>query len=392
MSDRDRRVRLVHVTTVPQTLDVFRGQAPFLRENGFDVIGVSSPGPLLDSFAAREHVPVVAVPMRRNISPIADAISLIKLIRTLRRLRPDIVHAHSPKAGLLGTIAARAVGAKAFLSIIGLVQMTRTGFSRTLLDLATKLSCALAHRVWVNSFSLRDFVVEEKLSAASKTIVIGSGSANGVDVARFTPPTAEQRASSRARSGVSENAFAIGFAGRMTRDKGVAELVQAFLMLRERHSDVELVIAGEYEDQDPVSNEIKQAIATTPGIHFLGWGTDMPSLYAGLDLLVLPSYREGFPMAVLEAAAMGIAAVTTDAAGCIDSVDDGVTGAIVPVGDATALANAIDRYYADREMLARHGASARTRVLEKYTAEVIWRELVAEYRKLLAESERESPS
>jgi len=392
MPERDRRIRLVHVTTVPQTLDVFRGQSPFLRGNGFDVVGVSSPGPLLDAFAAREQVPVVAVPMRRNISPVADAISLIRLIRTLLRLRPDVVHAHSPKAGLLGTIAARAVGAKAFLSIIGLVQMTRTGFSRKLLDLATKLSCALAHRVWVNSFSLRDFVVEQKLSAASKTIVIGNGSANGVDVSRFTPATDEQRARSRALSGVPENAFAIGFAGRMTRDKGVAELVQAFLMLRERHADLHLVIAGEYEDQDPVADEVKQAIATTGGIHFLGWGTDMPSLYAGLDLLVLPSYREGFPMAVLEAAAMGIAAVTTDAAGCIDSVDDGVTGAIVPVGDATALANAIDRYYADREMLERHGAAARTRVLEKFDSEVIWRALVVEYRKLLGESERESPS
>src|SRR6185436_17161320 len=138
-----------HVTTVPQTLDVFSGQVPFLREQGFDVFGVSSPGPLLDAFATREQVEVIAL--------LADLVSLIRLVRALRRLRPDIVHSHSPKAGLLGTIAARLVGARAFFSIIGLVQMTRSGLSRRLIDVATWLPCALAHRVWVNSASLRDF-------------------------------------------------------------------------------------------------------------------------------------------------------------------------------------------------------------------------------------------
>ncbi len=388
MPDQARPIRLVHVVTVPQTLDVFRGQVPYLRAHGFGVSGVSSPGPLLDAFAAREGVPVAAVPMRRDIAPLADLVSLVRLIRVFRRLRPDIVHSHSPKAGLLGTMAARAVGARAFLSIIGLVQMTRTGLSRRLLDLATRISCALAHRVWVNSVSLRDFLVKEKLSAPAKTIVLGRGSANGVEVERFSPPSADQRARARAAVGLPEGAFAIGFAGRMTRDKGVAELVEAFTRLRMAHRDLHLVIAGEYEDKDPVPQSAKDVIVAGDGIHFLGWGTDMPSIYAALDLLVLPSYREGFPMAVLEAASMGVPAVTTDAAGCIDSVEAGETGLIVPVANAAALADAIERYYRDRELLARHGAAARRRVVDNYRPELIWQELVAEYRKLLKRESR----
>ena len=379
-------IRLVHVTTVPITLGFFRGQIGDLKTNGFEVTAVSSPGELLDAFGRTEQIDVVAVPISRSITPLADILSLFRLVRTLRRLQPDIVHAHTPKAGLLGTVAARMLGKYAVLSVFGLAQMTRRGLTRRLLDFTTVVACGVAHRVWCDSFSMRDYLVKQRLCPADKIFVLGSGSVNGVDArAAFNPErfTTTDRAAVRGKWSVPADALVIGFVGRVVRDKGMHELAVAWTVLRERFPNMHLMIVGEPESTDPVAPEDDAILRRDPRVHFTGRQADVAALLAAMDIFVMPSYREGFGVTNIEAAAMVLPVVATAIPGCIDSVVDGETGTLVPPRDATALATAIEAYAGDASLRLRHGLAGRRRVLEDFRPELIWSGLRSEYMRLV---------
>lgn len=376
--------RLVHVTTVPATLHFFCRLVEYVQAKGFTVSAVSSPGPHLDDFGASLGVDVHAVPMGRRISPLRDAVSLVRLVVALAKLRPDVVHATTPKAGLLGTIAARLVGAKVMLSVFGLPQMTRTGTMKRLLDATTRLSCRLAHRVWCDSYSIRDHLIAERLCKAEKIFVAGSGSVSGVDAVRFDRDRYDA-AQARAEWGVPPDAFLLGFVGRIVRDKGIHELAEAWRMLSARHPDMHLMLIGEPEASDPVSPEIDRFLRNDPRVHFTGQQREVAPLLAAMDVFVMPSYREGFGVTNIEAAALRLPVVSTRIPGCVDSVVDGATGTLVPVHDAAALAAAIEHYHASPELRARHGEAGRQRVLAEFKPERVWSDVAAVYESLLSD-------
>jgi glycosyltransferase involved in cell wall biosynthesis len=184
--------------------------------------------------------------------------------------------------------------------------------------------------------------------------------------------------------GIPEDALVIGFVGRIVFEKGVTELLAAWTRLRSVHTFMHLILVGPFEKQDPIPAEARTQIAEDPSIHWLGENRDMPPIYATMDLLVLPSYREGLGMALLEAAAMGLPVIATDIPGCVDAVQDGITGTLVPPHDAYSLADAISRYVVNPALRQRHGNSGRTRVLRSFDQEAIWAATYAEYRRLLA--------
>jgi len=155
-------------------------------------------------------------------------------------------------------------------------------------------------------------------------------------------------------------------------------------LLAAKTPEVRLVVVGAFEGYDEVPAAARARMEDDPRIVFTGFLADPAPAYALMDLLALPSYREGFPNAVLEAAAMEIPTVTTDATGCVDAVVDGVTGKIVPVGDSAALAEALGGYLTDDELRRRHGRAARERVVRDFTPEDIWKALLDEYVRLLA--------
>ena len=374
--------RLAHVTTVPITLGFFRGQIGFLKRSGFDVCAVTSPDEASAHFAAEQDIPVYDVLMNRAISPLSDMIALWRLWRLFLRLRPDIVHSHTPKAGLLGTLAARVAGVKVvFLSIFGLVQMNRTGFAKTLLDWTTRLSCSLANRVWCDSFSMRDHLIAEGLCLPSKVFVVGKGSVCGVDAVRAfspeNPPVA--RAQVRQQLNIPPGSRVLGFTGRIVRDKGMHELAEAWRTLREHYTDLYLVLVGAFEAKDPLSPEDARLFRDDPRIRLTGHTSDVVSYYAVMDVYVMPSYREGFGLTNIEAAAMGLPVVATLIPGCIDSVQDGTTGTLVPSHHVSALTEAIRTYLDDVELRQRHGQAGRARVLRDFLPEVIWKGLTQEY-------------
>jgi glycosyltransferase involved in cell wall biosynthesis len=382
-------IRLVYVTTVPVTLVFFfHGQIGYLERHGFEISAISSPGDLAEQFRKDESISFYPVPMVRGLSPIADLVALWRLWCLFRKIKPDIVHSHTPKAGLLGTMAARASGVPVvFLSVFGLRQMTQTGFRRRLLDFMTWFSCSLADRVWCDSFSMREYIINAKLSLDRKTVVLGQGSANGVDAqGTFSPQTygLPVRNKIRQRYQIPSDAYVLGFVGRIVKDKGLHELACAWRSLRNQYSNLHLLLVGPMESEDPLLPEDDALFQSDPRIHLAGYQKDTAPYFAAMDLFVMPSYREGFGLTNVEAAAMQLPVISTLIPGCIDSVQDGLTGTLVPPGNTDALIAAIEKYVNDSELCHKHGVAGRQRALRNFRQEAIWEALFKEYAYQLA--------
>jgi glycosyltransferase involved in cell wall biosynthesis len=351
------------------------GQLRRLSEEGFRVSLVTSPGPDLDGIAEREGVEVETVPLSREIRPLQDLLSWLRLVRLFRRLRPDVVNAGTPKAGLLGMLAARAVGVPVRIyTLRGLRLETASGVKRRLLFWSERWACACAHRVLCVSESLRRRAVELGLVAEAKAAVPGAGSSNGVDVERFEAAAAD-RAQARALAGelgLPEGAPVIGFVGRFTRDKGIGELVEAFDRISAELPGTRLLLLGDFESGDPVPPQLARRLREDSRMVLPGFVPDTAPYYPLMDVLALPSYREGFPNAPLEAAAAGVPTVGYRATGVVDAVVDGRTGTLLPVGDVEALARGLLDYLRDPELRRSHGEAARERVRREFRREKVW--------------------
>jgi glycosyltransferase involved in cell wall biosynthesis len=270
----------------------------------------------------------------------------------------------------------------------GLPLMGATGVKRRLLWSTEWIACRLAHRVFCVSHSVRREAVDAGICPPEKIRVLLGGSGNGVDATdRFDPDARgeEARRLTRTRFGIPASAPVIGFVGRIVRDKGVVELAGAWRELRERYAHLHLLLVGPFEPQDPVPAETERLLRADPRVHLAGMDWDTPPLYAAMDVVALPTYREGFPNVPLEAAAMRLPVVATRIPGCVDAVADGRTGLLVPPRDPAALRDALVRYLDDPELRLLHGAAGRERVLREFRQEGIWEALHAEYRRLLAE-------
>jgi glycosyltransferase involved in cell wall biosynthesis len=387
MTESKETVKLLHITTVPMTLGFLSGQVGYMKQQGFNINALSSPGELLDKFAEREQVSVYAVEMPRRITPIKDLLAIFQLWQCISKIRPQIVHAHTPKGGLLGTISAwLARSPIRIYHMRGLPVMTATGYKRWLLWWSEKIACTLAHQVFCVSHSLREVAIAENLCPADKIKVLLGGSSNGVDATtRFNSSSlpSDTRQEIRKKYGIPDHAIVVGFVGRIVRDKGIEELAAAWKILREEFLDVHLLVVGPFEPQDPVSKNVEDLLKSDPRIHLVGMDWDTPPLYAAMEILTLPTYREGFPNTPLEAAAMQLPVVATRIPGCIDAVQDNVTGLLVPPRDAEALTEAIRLYLQHPELREQHGKAGRDRVVLSFRQEAIWEALYQEYIKLI---------
>lgn len=387
MDGERRPIRLLHITTVPQSLGFLRGQCRYMADKGFEVHCVSSTGKMLDDFALSEQVIVHAVQMPRSITPLQDLRAIRDLCRVMKQVRPAIVHAHTPKGGLLGMIAAWFMRVPVRIyNIHGLPMMTASGLKRMLLRLSEGTASALADQVFCVSSSLREVVVSEGLCPSDKIKVLGSGSINGIDADKqFNPERTGKmiRRLIRVKYEIPQNALVIGCVGRIVRDKGMIELMDAWNVLREEYPLLHLLIAGCFEPQDPVPSHIEQMINEDPRVHLTGWITDLPPIYAAMDILAFPTYREGFGLVAIEASAMEIPVVATRIPGCVDAVVDGVTGTLIPPRDSSALTDAIRSYISDPDLRLRHGHAGRERVLRDFRQEEIWKSIHVNYARLL---------
>jgi len=382
----DAPVKTVFAVTSARGWIFFEEMVRALQEAGFDTILVSSPGERLEQLAQKAAVQPAAIPMSRDVATLSDLRSLWRLCQFMRRTRPTITHVGSPKAGLLGGLAARLSGVPCRIyTLHGLRLETTKGWKRMLLRWDERVACSCAHRVICVSPSVRRQAVDLKLVAAEKTVMMANGSFCGVDVQRYSPQVADTALRERwaERLGIPRRAPVIGFVGRLTRDKGVPELVSAFGQLRQTWPELRLLLVGEFEDGDPVPAGIRQQIETDSYIVCTGFVPDSAPYYGLMDVFALPTYREGFPVVSIEAQACGVPVVTTTATGAIDSIVDGVTGFLVPVGNAQALAARIDQLLRDPPLRAHMGQSGRALAVREFRQEVVGQALLDEYRRLL---------
>lgn len=374
--------KIVRITTVPQSLrGLLRGQLRYVNENGFQVVGVSSPGEALFDVAKNEGVEVVAVPMQRAISPIADILSLLRLIQLLIKEKPAIVHTHTPKAGLLGMMAAWITRVPVRMhTVAGMPLTVATGFKKRLLAWMEQLTYACATDVYPNSKGLAQIILQEKFTSPKKLHVIGHGSSNGIDLAHFDASliTAEERAQLRYKYGIAPDDFVYVFVGRLVGDKGINELISAFHSLPD--SRMKLVLVGRFEsDLDPLQPKTLQLIEADSRIVHVGYQTDVRPFFAFADVLVFPSYREGFPNVVMQAGAMGLPCIVSDINGCNEIVIQDKNGIIIPPKNEPDLREAMVRLAEDKLYFAHLKSHAREMIRTRYQQQTIWDQLLAIY-------------
>ena len=370
--------RLLYITTDPIALRVLlEGQLAHFRELGYEVIAVAAPGADLDFAAKRDGIQVVGLPMEREIRPFSDLISLWRMWRLMRRLRPDIVCTATSKASLLGLLAAwfARVPVRVY-RLWGLRLETSHGLKRRILGWAEHISAACSHRVLSISESLRSAFVRGGFVSSEKIVVVGNGSNNGIETERFVPTEDLRTAAARLRGGwgVPQDAPIIGYVGRFVRDKGIVDLVDAFEKLLVTHPDAWLLLVGDYEVGDPVPAEYVRRIAENPRIIHPGFIDliSLPPYYCAMNVFAFPTHREGFGNVAVEAAAAELPVVGFRVTGVVDAVQDGVTGTLVEFGDKDGFANALSRYLSDELLRRQHGEAGKQRAIAIFRREEIW--------------------
>jgi glycosyltransferase involved in cell wall biosynthesis len=323
--------KLIRITTAPLSLKyLLSNQMKYMNENGFEVIMVSSEGKEWPDLLANEGCEHRIVQMTRKITPFRDLKSLWELYRLFKKEKPDIVHSHTPKGGLLGMLAAKMAGVKIRIhTIAGLRFMTATGMTKKVLVFMEKLTAKAAHHVWPNSYSLLNYVRQHKLVSENKLHVIGHGSSNGVDLNRYSVQALKPAKINEIKKMLNydESLCYLLNMGRIVKDKGVNEVFKAFKIVYSENPQLRLIVLGAFEDDlDPISDEARETLKTHPAIIHIDWSDYVEYFMHLSHLLVHASYREGFPNTLLQTGAMGCPIVCSAIEGSVDIVSHGETG------------------------------------------------------------------
>ncbi|PJR03862.1 glycosyltransferase family 4 protein [Avrilella dinanensis] len=378
------KTKLIRITTVPQSLrGLLKGQLNYMSTNGFEVIGVSSPGEALHDVERNEGVKTVGIEMTRSITPIQDLKALVQLIQLFRKEKPHIVHTHTPKAGLLGMMAAKIAGVPHRLhTVAGMPLTVATGSKRQLLNQMEKLTYACATKVYPNSFGLEKIILDEKFTSPSKLKVIGNGSSNGIDTSIFDPALVKDEVKSNLRKelNINNNDTVLLYVGRIVKDKGINELVTAFNNIID--DSLKLILVGGVHKNDPISKTSKEIIETNNRIKAVGIKRNVIDYYAIADVFVFPSYREGFPNVLLEACSMGLPCVVTNINGNNEIIQDGINGLIVEPRDANGLEIAIRNIINSSINSDNIKQQNREIIRENYERKKLWENILDEYKNL----------
>lgn len=373
--------KILRISTIPGSLEtLLKGQLKMLSEH-YEVVAVSSPGEKMKVLEEREGIRAVAIPMERRISLVKDIISLLRLIVLFAKERPDMVHSITPKAGLLSMLAGWITRVPVRMhTFTGLVFPTATGKMQKLLIATDRLTCFCATHINPEGEGVKRDLVNYKITTKPLHI-IANGNVNGIDLEHFDR-TSEvmQIAETYRKAGV----FTFCLVGRMVRDKGVNELVHAFLRLYQENNRIRLLLVGSFEKNlDPVLPEVEELILHHPAIEFVGYQPDVRPFFAASDALVFPSYREGFPNVVIQAGAMGLPSIVTDINGCNEIIIDGQNGVIIPPKDEQALYEAMERFILYPEEVREMTMNARPLIASRYEQRMVWEALLKEYEMLM---------
>lgn len=376
-------LRLCVMATIAESIQLlYAGRLEYLANVGFEITVVCAPSPLDDAVRSR-GVRLYTVPFSRRIAPWQDLLALVRLYRLFRRERFDIVEVSTPKAALIGALAAWAAGVRCRVHVLhGAPYEGKRGILGAVLRVTTAIPCRLSHLTLAVSPSVASRVCADGVAAPARVRVLGRGSANGVDIARFSPEQRATGALTRQRYHIAPGDVVIGFVGRLTQDKGINDLAAAFVSVHEQVPDTVLLLVGPYEERDQPSLDAIRILQSHRAVRHVGFQPDVVPFMAAMDVVVLPTYREGLGNVLLEAAAMGLPTVTTDATGARDAMVDGETGLSVPVGDVEALARAMLTLVRDPVGRGEMGRAGREWVIRHFDQQVVLRLQVGAYRAL----------
>lgn len=372
--------KLIRLTTVSRSLNgLLKGQLAFLSQY-YEVIGVASGKDNLEVVSKREGIRTIDVEMHREISFCNDVKSLWKLIKLFHKERPYIVHANTPKASLLSMIAAwiTRVPHRIYL-VTGLRFETTSGNFRKLLMTMERLTCLFATKVIPEGEGVKKTLQRYNITRKPLKVIL-NGNINGVDMDYFSRSLQIEKKAYCIKS----VGFTFVFVGRLVRDKGINELVRAFVKLLQENPDIHLLLVGNLETElDPLEEDTKNLIGQCAQITATGFQSDVRPFLAASDALAFPSYREGFPNVVLQAGAMGLPSIVTDINGCNEIIHDGVNGKIIPPRDENALYEAMKWFYEHRDDEVKVMAEkARPMIAERYEQHKVWEALLKEYQSL----------
>jgi len=388
-----KNLKLLRITTVPVSLKtLLKGQHRFMSEKGFEVVGVSSPGKQLGEVESLEGIRTVPLEMTRTVSPVKDLRSLWRFYRLCKKVKPTIVHSHTPKAGIVGMLGARLAGVPIRLhTVAGLPLMETSGVKRRVLDVVEKLTYRCATMVYPISMGLKDFIIAQRYTKSEKLKIIGNGSSNGFNSQYFDPMLfrEENNVELRRSLQLGEDDFVFVFVGRLVGDKGINELIEGFKRCVSQDAwgrAVRLLLVGDFEHElDPLLSETLKEIEKNQHVHFVGYQQDVRPYLAISDALVFPSYREGFGNVVAQAGLMGLPSIVTDITGCNEIIVEGENGTIIPPKDALALEAAMRRFLEEPEYVAQLAKNARPMITSRYEQQIFWDALLEEYQRLLKE-------
>ncbi len=382
-----QKKKLIRITTVPSALAYpLHGQPTYMNNNGFDVIMISAGGKETAILQQQENCPHIIVPMTRKITPFRDLWALIILTKIFLQQRPDIVHTETPKAGLLGMLAARLCWVKCRIhTVAGLPLMVEKGFKLKLLSFIEKLTYAAANHVWPNSPSLKEYILQHRLCPAKKIHIIGEGSSNGVDINRFNKENINEAELNELKNSINyDQQFTyLLFVGRMVFDKGIVELVNVFQKLYKKNKSLRLILAGPFERSlDPLPAHIEQAISGHPAIIHISWTDKVEHLMAIADYFVFPSHREGFPNVLLESAVMKLPVICSNIPGNMDIVVHGKTGLVFTCSDEKSLQHELNRALENKHGGLQMSEQLYQFVYNTFPREKFWKAMLQEYNKL----------
>lgn len=380
-------VKVARVSTVPVFVYTFlRTQLDAIKKAGAQVTVITSPDQLMESMKSVEDYHFEAVTIERGIDLISDLKSLVSLIKVFHKNNFDIVHSNTPKAGLLSAIAAKLTGVPIRIhTFTGQRWVTMRGWTRIMLIFFDKLIGRLSTHCYADSFGQRDFLIAHKIMKPAKITVLGSGSLSGVDLTRFNTEKFSLSEKTELRQSISldQDQLILLYLGRITKDKGVYELIESVGNLLKNSIKVSLLLVGPFEQN--IEQEIRSLAKEHCGDKaiFTGFCMDPERYLAIADILCLPSYREGFGTVIIEAAAMGVPAVATRIYGLADAIVDDVTGILVEPRNVVDLSTALERLISDPELRERMGKNAKEHAISEFDSKKFDSLVVEEYKNFL---------
>ena len=378
--------KLIRITTVPISIEKLLENQPRFFSEYFNITLVSSDEERLAKVASDQGVQYFPLEITRKITPLQDLRCLVRLVRFLRQEKPHFVHSHTPKAGIIGMLAAYIAGVPVRMhTVAGLPLMEATGVKRWVLNTVERITYFCSTHVYPNSKGLETFILQNKFCTSKKIKVLGSGSSNGIDTSYFDPEqvTQAQQVALKSELSIEPKDFVFCFVGRLVKDKGVNELIDAFIQISKKHPNTKLLIVGHTEaDLDPLLPVTLHNIEFNERIIEVGFQKDIRPYLAIADLFTFPSYREGFPNVILQANAMGVPCIVSDINGCNELIKQGENGLIVPAKNSKILKEQMELLLENPNHLKASNAEIRNFIRLNFEREVFWELLLKEYKAL----------